>query len=218
VSGRSPDPYFYFLSGFVDEKEKLFARNGFSMMDGEILIAIALKSKASHAAILDVSQIQFNEEFRKACEKNVCRKYNASWMGPPVIGPVSALKQKVLRFRRGLLFQTIHSLAGNFDFKGMLAAGKVHDEVFLNLVANIRQAYPSEKLLPLNKGCCSLCERCAYLDDEPCRRPDQAAASVEAYGMNVLALQKSAGVPYYHGKSAVCYVGLVLFDFIPSGL
>jgi predicted metal-binding protein len=188
------------------------------MIDSGTLIAIALESEATHAAILDVSQIQFHEDFRKACEKNACRKYNASWMGPPVIGTISALKQRVLQFRQGLLFQTVHPIKSNFDFKGMLAAGKVHDGIFLNLLDKIRRTYPSEKLLPLNKGCCSLCEQCAYLVGEPCRRPDQAVASVEAYGMNVIALQKSAGVPYYHGKNAVCYVGMILFDLIQSDL
>ena len=185
------------------------------MIDRETLITIALEAKATQAAVLEVSQIQFHEDFRKACENNVCRKYNASWMGPPVIGPISELKQRVMRFQSGLLFQTVHPLSSNFDFKGMMAAGIVHDEIFLNLVDKIRQQYPLEEILPLNKGCCSLCEKCAYLIGEPCRRPDQAAASVEAYGMNVIALQKSAGVPYYHGKNFVCYVGLILFDLFP---
>jgi predicted metal-binding protein len=184
------------------------------MINGETLIALALESHATHAAILDVAQIQFHEDFRKACEKNVCRKYNTSWKGPPAIGPISALKQRVTQFRRGLLFQTVHPLTSNFDFKGMMAAAKIHDGIFLNLVDRIRKKYPSEEILPLNKGCCILCEKCAYLDSEPCRHPDQAAASVEAYGMNVIALQKSAGVPYYHGKNAVCYVGLIVFDLM----
>jgi predicted metal-binding protein len=184
------------------------------MIDNETLIAIALEAKATEAAILDVAQIQFHEEFRNACEKNVCRKYNASWVGPPAIGPISVLKERVAQFRRGLLFQTVHSLTSNFDFKGMMAAAKIHDGIFLNLVDRIRKEFPSEEILPLNKGCCSLCEKCAYLDNEPCRRPDQAAPSVEAYGMNVIALQKSAGVPYYYGKNAVCYVGLILFDLL----
>jgi predicted metal-binding protein len=182
------------------------------MVDGETLAAIALESGATHAAILDVAQIQFHEDFRKACEKNYCRKYDACWVGPPAIGPISVLKQQVLQFRRGLLFQTVHSLASNFDFKGMMAAGRSHDKIFLDLVDRARQTYPSDTFLPLNKGCCSICERCAYLDKEPCRHPSQAAPSVEAYGMNVIALQKSAGVPYYHGKNKVCFVGMILFN------
>jgi hypothetical protein len=35
---------------------------------------------------------------------------------------------------------------------------------------------------------------------------------VEAYGIDVMALEKSAGIPYYNGKNTVSYVGLILFD------
>jgi len=182
------------------------------MIDGNELIRIALESNASHAAVLDASEIQFHEDFRKACEKNVCRKYDTNWMGPPAIGPVSELKERASAFRHGLLFQTVHPLTSNFDFKGMMAAAGVHANVFRELRGKIRAAYPGGDFLPLDAGCCSVCERCAYLDQEPCRSPEQAVSSVEAYGMNVIALQKSAGLPYNNGKNSVTYVGLILFD------
>jgi predicted metal-binding protein len=186
--------------------------NILSMLDGKFLIGIALESNASDAAILDTSEIQFHEDFRKACEKNVCRKYDTTWMSPPVIGPISELKKRAMCFQHGLLFQTVHYLISNFDFKGMLAAGGTHGNIFKDLVGRIRKEYPSAEILPLSAGCCSICERCAFLDQEPCRFPDLAVASVEAYGMNVIALQKSAGLPYNNGKNTVTYVGLILFD------
>ena len=186
------------------------------MLDGKSLAAIALEAGAAQAALLEVSQIQFHEDFRKACEKNACRKYDTNWMGPPAIGPIRILKQRAGRFQKGLLFQTVHPIKSNFDMKGMLNAAKLHEAVFRDLLERIRKRYPSEELLPLSAGCCSLCEKCGYLDREPCRHPDQAVSSVEAYGMNVIALQKSAGLPYYHGKDKVCYVGLILFDFSPE--
>lgn len=182
------------------------------MVKGGDLIKIALESNASHAAILDTSTIQFHEDFRKACEKNICRRFDTNWMGPPAIGPISELMKKAMCYRQGLLFQTVHSLVSNFDMKGMLGAAKVHEKVFRDLLSRIRKAYSSEDILPLNAGCCHICEKCAYLDGEPCRNPDQAVSSVEAYGMNVIALQKSAGLPYYNGKNSVTYVGLILFD------
>jgi predicted metal-binding protein len=182
------------------------------MKNPENLIQIALDSKASHAAILDVSQIQFHEDFRKACEKNFCRKYDTNWMGPPAIGSIEMLKQKASRYQKGLLFQTVHSIKSNFDMKGMLEGAKAHTEIFQDLRNRIRKHFPEEDILPLDAGCCSVCPKCAYLDRKPCLHPDQAFSSVEAYGMNVIALQKSAGLPYYHGKNNVCYVGLILFN------
>jgi hypothetical protein len=99
------------------------------MMDSNDLIKIALESKASGAAILDTSVIQFHEDFRKACEQNVCRKYDTNWMGPPAVGPISELKKRVLRYAQGMLFQTVHTIASNFDMKGMMAAAGIHELV-----------------------------------------------------------------------------------------
>ena len=182
------------------------------MIDGNELVRIALESNAANAAILDTASIQFHEDFRKACEKNICRRYDSNWMGPPAIGPIAELRQKAVRYRQGLLFQTVHAIASNFDMKGMLAAAKIHESVFRTLLAGIQREFPEEEILPLNAGCCSLCEKCGYLTQEPCRHPDQAVSSVEAYGINVIALQKSAGLPYYKGKDSVIYVGLILFN------
>jgi predicted metal-binding protein len=182
------------------------------MLNGEELVKLALESNAANAAILDTASIQFHEDFRKACEKNFCRKFDTNWMGPPAIGPIQDLRQKAVRYRQGLLFQTVHAVASNFDMKGMLAAAKIHERVFRTLLAGIRKEFPEEKILPLNAGCCGLCEKCGYLTQEPCRHPDEAVSSVEAYGINVIALQKSAGLPYYKGKESVIYVGLILFN------
>jgi predicted metal-binding protein len=182
------------------------------MVNRKSLIAIALESRASHAAVLDTAQIQFHEDFRKACEKNLCGKFDTTWMGPPAIGPISALMQRASQYAHGLLFQTVQPVTGSFDMRAMIEAAKTHETVFRNLLARIKKEYPGEDLLPLNAGCCSICPKCAYLDGELCRNPDQAVSSVEAYGINVIALQKSAGLPHFGGKNTVTYVGLILFD------
>jgi predicted metal-binding protein len=182
------------------------------MITAEDLKQTALDLNISHTALLDTSDIQFHEDFRKVCEKNVCGKYNATWMGPPVIGPIRDLKKKVLRFRQGLLLQTVHQVAGSLDMKGMLAAAGEHRAVFRSFLEKIRKKFPDDNFLPLDAGCCSYCEKCAYQDNEPCRNPDWAVSSVEAYGMNVAALMKTAGMSLNHGKEAIGFVGLILFN------
>jgi predicted metal-binding protein len=175
------------------------------------LVEDALEAKATHAAIADTSTLVFHEEYREACERNACGKFATSWMGPPAIGPIKELAERVRKYKQGLLFQTVCSIAGSTDWKGMMAGAKVHERVFRELLSRIKSKYSFTDLLPLNAGCCSVCERCAYLDNQPCRHPDVAVASVEAYGIDVMALEKSAGIPYYNGKNTVSYVGLILF-------
>lgn len=182
------------------------------MITTEYLTLAALDSNISYTAIVETAAILFHEDFRKACEINACGKYDTNWMGPPAIGPIAELKKQVLYFRQGLLFQTVHHMTGSFDMKGMLAAGKEHQVLFRNFLEKIRKKYPDDKLLPLDAGCCSNCEKCTYPDREPCRSPEHAVSSVEAYGMNVAALMKTAGMPYNHGKGAIGFVGLILFN------
>ena len=175
------------------------------------LVRDALESKATRAAIVDTAEISVHEEFRKACERNACGRYNTNWMGPPAIGPIEQLIGKVRKYKQGLLFQTVQHVSSFFDLKGMLEGGKMHEQVFRNLLKKLKNKYDFEDLLPLNAGCCRICTKCAYLGDEPCRYPDEAASSLEAYGIDVMALEKSVGIPYYNGKNTVSYVGLILF-------
>jgi predicted metal-binding protein len=175
------------------------------------LVKDALELGAAHAAIADASCIQFHEEYRKLCERNACGKYATNWMGPPAIGPIADLAPIVRKYKQGLLFQTVHQISSSSDWNGMMEGARKHELVFRELLVNVRGKHHLSDLLPLNAGCCSLCPRCAYLDNEPCRNPDRAVASVEAYGIDVMSLVAGAGIPYYNGKNTVSYVGLILF-------
>jgi predicted metal-binding protein len=181
-------------------------------MDAEDLRQIARDSNADYTAVIETSAIQFYGAVREACERNVCGKYDTSWMGPPAIGPIDALQKRVLRYEQGLLFQTVHPTGGSFDLKGMFEAAKSHDTLFRNFLQTIKDRYPDEDILALDAGCCSYCDKCTYPDNEPCAFPDQALSSVEAYGMNVAVLMKNAGMPYNHGKGSLGFVGMILFN------
>lgn len=176
------------------------------------MVKEALELGATYVAMADIAKIKFHEDYRKACEKNVCGMYNTNWMGPPAIGPIEELMKTARRYEEGLLIQTVHKLKSSFDYKGMMAACKAHEEVFRKILENIKSKYNLGEILPLNAGCCKICERCGYLDGEKCRHPDKALSSVEAYGIDVMALEKDSGIPYYNGPNTVSYVGLILFN------
>lgn len=176
------------------------------------LVNAAIAAKADHAAIVQVEKIKFVEDFRKACEQNVCRKYATNWMCPPGVGSFAEVKAKACQYKYGLFFQTVHQMASSFDWKGMMAAKKVHDKVFREILVSIKNKNNLESLLPLNAGACEFCERCAYLDNQKCRFPEEAFPSVEAYGIDVINLEKTYNIPYYNGKNTVSYVGLILFN------
>jgi predicted metal-binding protein len=175
------------------------------------LVEKAKELGAARAAILYTSDIRFSEEFRKACEQNLCGKYGTNWMCPPGVGPFEELKAKALGFSRGLVFQTVYQLEDSFDFGGMEQAAREHEQVFRNILASVRLDGCFQEVFPLNAGECKVCSKCNYLDGEECCFPDKAVASVESYGIDVNALVSGCGIPYNNGPNTVSYVGLLLF-------
>ena len=71
------------------------------------------------------------------------------------------------------------------------------------------------KVLHLGAGGCGVCESCAKKTNEPCRFPEKAMPSLEAYGINVSELAKASGMNYINGQNTVTYFGAVLFS--PGG-
>jgi predicted metal-binding protein len=181
-------------------------------IDFDDLIKEALEADATHAAMADVSKIQFREEVRDACARNSCGNYDTNWMGPPAIGSIKDLMERARKYKHGLLFQTVCNVKSSFDLKGMIKGAEVHKKVFRSVIERIKKKYNIKDMLPLNAGCCRICKKCAYLDGEPCRNPDEAVSSVEAYGIDVVRMEKDAGMPYYNGKNTISYVGLILFN------
>ena len=67
------------------------------------------------------------------------------------------------------------------------------------------------RVLHLGAGGCGVCKSCAKRTDEPCRFPELAMPSLEAYGVNVSKLASAAGMKYINGQNTVTYFGMVLF-------
>jgi len=54
-----------------------------------------------------------------------------------------------------------------------------------------------------------VCPVCGKRTGEPCRHPQQAISSLEAYGVNVSLLAQAAGMRYTNGQNTVTYFGAV---------
>jgi len=161
--------------------------------------------------VVPVAEIVFNEAFREACASNQCGKYGTNWACPPGVGAPAALIARARRFRNGLVVQTVWPLEDAFDFDGMMAGGQKHNALFRRAMAQVTPLFSVGETLALSAGACSLCETCTYPSGQPCRLPDQALSSLEAYGVDVAALISCAGLSYSNGPSTVSYVGLILF-------
>lgn len=176
------------------------------------ILQAALAERAVLAGWLNPADIPFSLILREMCAQNSCGQYGTSWMGPPAIGPVSELAERVRAYSDGLVIQTVYQLEDSFDYPGMLEAKAEHKAVFLEILADLRQKFPAETagLLALDAGCCNICDPCSY-PGEPCRLPGEAISAVEAYGINVNGMLSLCGLKYNNGRDTVSFVGLILF-------
>lgn len=174
----------------------------------ESLTQAILDLGAYKVGTVQVEDIDFEPDFRKMCESNACGMYGRSWMCPPDIGPVDELIARAKTYRWAVVFQTVDELEDSYDFEGMMAAGEKMNHLTAAVRKKLDDMGVARRLL-LGAGGCRLCQVCAKQKGEPCRFPDQALSSLEAYGINVSVLAPQAGMKYINGKDTVTYFGAV---------
>lgn len=164
---------------------------------------------AAHTAALPVDAICFHLDFRDICASNACGMFGRCWMCPPAVGAAEDLIAHAKSFHQALVYQTIHPIEDSFDIEGMLAAGERQNRLAQAVQSLLRQN-GEERFLHLGAGGCRYCPTCAKADEQPCRFPNRALASLEAYCIDVSRLAKSCGLKYINGANTVTYFGLLL--------
>ena len=97
----------------------------------------------------------------------------------------------------------------SLDWEGIMEVKDLHDKRFLQGTQLLKEQL--EDLLPLGDGSCTRCKVCAY-PDQPCRFPELASASMEAFGLYVADVCKKNQIDYNYGPGKMCYTGCYLFE------
>ena len=174
------------------------------------LIAEALALGAFKANVIDAEKIELDRVFRDICASNGCGMYGKCYMCPPDCGEIDELMAKIGEYDHVLVYQTVSELEDSFDFEGMAEAKKNFRPISQKL-RDVFRDMGIENALHLGAGGCGVCKVCAKRTDEPCRHPDLAMPSLEAYGINVSRLAAAADMKYINGQNTVTYFGAVLF-------
>lgn len=186
---------------FMENKRELF----------ETLAAAPIHLGAYKASVIETKEIVLDRAFRAMCESNACGVYGKCWMCPPDVGDIDKLMAEVSEYDYALVYQTVTELEDSFDFEGMIEAKKRS----YPLAQELRGVFHDlgiERVLHLGAGGCGVCETCSKRTNEPCRYPERAMPSLEAYGVNVSKLASAAGMKYINGQNTVTYFGAVLFS------
>ena len=159
------------------------------------------------ASPMNPSLLQAREDVRGMCAADKCKSYEKNWTCPPACGTIEECQRRMQRYTHGILLQTIGYMKKTIDSKCYRETETRHRENLAVFADQIRAEYPDA--LCLGAGGCRVCARCAY--PEPCRFPEQAISSMEAYGLFVSQVCKDNGVPYYYGEKTIAYTACVLF-------
>lgn len=171
------------------------------------LVQLALDAGFTHVAPLDVHTLQADAQVRAMCAADKCGAYGKNWTCPPACGTLEECAGRISAYTSGILVQTTGTLEDSFDVEGMQALEKQHLQSFRRASDALRKAFGD--VLCLGSGGCRICEKCAW--PEPCRFPDKACSSMEAYGLLVSRICRENGLPYYYGKDALTYTACFLF-------
>ena len=172
------------------------------------LLAIVSQHFPNHKEI-PVDSIQVKDEVRQMCEMNRCGSYNKTWTCPPAIGPLEESVKRFKQFLKLIVLYHVYELTGSFDWRGMQAGGKDFKKRLLTMKKELEG---SENFLILGAGGCRLCERCTYASGDPCRNPNDAIISLEAYGIDVMSLMRINSMNYNNGPNTMTLIGGVLYE------
>ncbi len=169
--------------------------------------ALAREAGFSHWGFFPAGELRFLPEVRDMCAADRCRQYGKSWSCPPACGTLEECRGRAEAFDWGILLQTTVAMEDDFDVDAMAEGDRLQRERFDAFCGRID---PAERHLALGAGACSLCAACTY-PDAPCRFPGRLRPSMEAYGLQVADVCKSAGTAYYYGPRTLTYSCCVLF-------
>ena len=179
------------------------------MIDYETLIALTKEVGFTCAAPLDVSTVELKPEVRKMCADNTCGQYGKRWSCPPGCGELEELRQRVARYKHGLLVQTVGQLEDDFDVETMMETEAAQKKNMFAMQEKLLARYPNA--LAIGSGCCTHCKTCTY-PEAPCRFPEKQMASMEAYGMLVTEVCQKNGMKYYYGPCTLAYTSCFLIE------
>ena len=123
-------------------------------MEYAVIEKMAQEAGFTHVAPLDPKTLQLKPEVRQMCEVNSCGMYGKRWSCPPGCGSLEECAQRVSRYSRGILVQTVGELEDELDGEGMMDAEHQHKENFLKMNKLLRQDHAD--VLALGAGCCTV--------------------------------------------------------------
>lgn len=162
----------------------------------------------TEAVFLEHVNLECEPELRAFCNPEQCSNYGHSWVCPPGCGTLEECREKLCKFHRGLLLQSVSDLMPPTSKETYAALAADHSTRLKKLVDVLRPE--NAHMLVLSYGGCNLCPKCSY--PEPCIRPQDRTDSLGAYGIDVGKLCESANLPFSFREDKLYLTALILLE------
>lgn len=157
---------------------------------------------------IDPQELEFSDRIRWIC-RNECPKYGTTWACPPGVGTVEECHARCMIYHNCLLISSIAEVTDIADIDETLSTRPAHEELTEQVAELLREQ--GEKPYILSTQACAICERCAILDNQPCRFPEKMHPCVESHGINVVPILEKLGLDFQFGSNVVTWISLLLF-------
>ena len=156
----------------------------------------------------DPRELEFSSRIRWICEHE-CPMYGKSWACPPGVGTVDTCRQICMAYDHCLLISSIVEVRDIADMEETLATRPEHEA----LTEQVRELMKQQGVDPfiLSTEACTVCDRCAILDGQPCRFPEKMHPCVESHGINVVDVLEKRGLEFQFGANVVTWVSLLFY-------
>ena len=157
---------------------------------------------------IDPKGLEFSDRVRWICEHE-CPMYGTTWACPPGVGSLEECQGKCNSFENCLLISSIVEVADIANLEETLATRPDHEEL-TNQVRDIMEEM-GVKPYVLSTEACAICEKCAILDNKPCRHPERMHPCVESHGINVVPILEKLGLEFQFGANVVTWISLLFY-------
>ena len=177
-------------------------------MDLEILETRLAELPLLGYFFIDPKSLEFSERIRFICETE-CPMYGKTWACPPGVGTVESCRCRCQDFENCLMIATVTEVSDISNLEETLATRPGH-EAITNQVRDILRELGAQPYV-LSTEACTLCQRCAYLDGQPCRFPEKMHPCVESHGINLIPTLEENGIEFQFGGNVVTWVSLLFY-------
>ena len=177
-------------------------------MDLEILETRLAELPLLGYFFIDPKGLEFSERIRFICETE-CPMYGKTWACPPGVGTVESCRCRCQDFENCLMIATVTEVSDISNLEETLATRPGH-EAITNQVRDLMRELGAQPYV-LSTEACTLCQRCAYLDGQPCRYPEKMHPCVESHGINLIPTLEENGIEFQFGGNVVTWVSLLFY-------